>query len=546
MQTLLNSLHAVELPVRRQRHSLLRRTLSLAVAWSLLATPGAGWVQAQAMPSRALPALGDAASEDLTVGAERHLGNRIMQELRKDPDVIDDPLTQDYIHSLWQPLVGAARVRGEISQDLDAHYAWETFLVRDRSINAFALPGGFVGVHLGLIAMTATRDELASVLAHEVSHVTQRHIARSIAVNRRQSILGVAAMILGVMAAARSPRADGANAAIMGGQAMMVQGQLNFSRDMEREADRVGFGVLEQAGFAPLGMVAMFERLQQAARLTDSQQYPYLRSHPLTSERIGEARSRLGITGAALSVEAMQLPDAARWLHAAMQGRARALMDNRTEVLQRLAATPLSGSGPEALANCYAVAVAALRLKDWKTADAAVMQCQTLVSQQPVAARAVWVLQAEAAIEKGRPNEAERIVTERLNDGSRTSLMLASRAALATQGPAAGLRTQAEALQIWVSGHPSDASAWAQLAQMLQRQGQSLAALRAEAEAHWASGDVNGAIDRLRAGQRLARNARGRDDGGIDATVIDARLKVMEQQRRRQRIEDGMEPGVGG
>jgi len=546
MQMMVKFLCSPNLATVPRRGARWQRATALAVAMSLLVVPGAGWVQAQAMPARALPALGDAASEDLTVGAERHLGDRIMQEVRRDPDVIDDPLMLDYINGLWQPLIGAARVRGEVSPDLDAHYAWEAFLVRDRSINAFAFPGGYIGVHLGLIAMTGTRDELASVLAHELSHVTQRHIARSIAVNRRQSILGVAAMILGVMAAARSPRGDGAQAAIMGGQAMMVQGQLNFSRDMEREADRVGFGVLEQAGFAPLGMVAMFERLQQSARLTDSQQYPYLRSHPLTSERIGEARSRLGLSGAALSLEALATPDAARWLHAAMQGRARALMDGRTDVLQRLAATPLTGSGPEALATSYAVAVAALRLKDWKTADAAVMQCQTLAAQQPGAARAVWVLQAEAAIEKGRPSEAERIVAERLSDGSRTGLMLASRAVLATNGPAAGLRAQAEALQIWVSGHPSDGAAWAQLAQMHRRLGQALAALRAEAESHWASGDVNGAIDRLRAGQRLARNARGRDDDGIDATVIDARLKVMEQQRRRQRIEDGVEPGAGG
>lgn len=524
-----------------------RRSATLVVALSVLVAPGTGWVQAQtqaqATPARALPSLGDPASEDLTVGAERHLGDRIMQEVRPDPDVIDDPLLLEYINNLWLPLVGAARLRGEISADLNEHYAWEPFLVRDRSINAFALPGGFVGVHLGLISMTATRDELASVLAHELSHVTQRHIARSIAVNRRQSILGVAAMILGVMAAARSPRGDGASAAIMGGQAAMIQGQLNFSRDMEREADRVGFGVLEQAGFAPLGMVAMFERLQQSSRLTDSQQYPYLRSHPLTSERIGEARSRLGLSGAALSIEALTAPDSARWLHAAMQGRARALMDGRTEVLQRLAAMSPTGTGPEALTNSYATALAAARLKDWKTADAALLQSQTLAMQQPAAARAVALLQAETALERGRPAEAERILAERLNDGSRVSLLLGARAALATGGPAAGLRPQAEALQTWVVLHPGDATAWGALGQLHQRLGQSLASLRAEAESHWALGDVTGAIDRLRAGQRLARTAKGREDDGIDATVIDVRLKAMEQQRRRQMIEDGLLPG---
>ena len=113
--------------------------------------------------------------------------------------------------------------------------------MRDRSVNAFALPGGYVGVHLGLIAMTGTRDELASVLAHELSHVTQRHIARGIANSKRQSLIGLAAMILGVLAASRAGSADGANAAIVGGQAAAIQGQLNFSRDMEREADRIGF-----------------------------------------------------------------------------------------------------------------------------------------------------------------------------------------------------------------------------------------------------------------------------------------------------------------
>jgi predicted Zn-dependent protease len=530
------------MPLRRPSFPSLRRSLAAMVALSLLVAPGSGVVQAQAMPSRALPALGDAASEDLTVGAERHLGDRIMQELRRDPDVIDDPLLFDYLQSLWQPLVSAARARGEVSADIDQRYAWEPFLVRDRSINAFALPGGYIGVHLGLIAMTATRDELASVLAHELSHVTQRHIARSIAVNRRQSILGIATMILGVMAAARSTRGDGANAAIMGGQAMMVQGQLNFSRDMEREADRVGFGVLQSAGFEPLGMVAMFERLQQASRLMDSQQYPYLRSHPLTSERIGEARSRLGLQGAALSIEASELPDANRWLQAAMQGRARALMDGRTEVLQRLAAVPLTGTTPEAFANSYAAALAAERLKDWKTADAALMHCQTLTARQPAADRAVVMLQAEMALDRGRPAEAQRLVADKLADGSRAVLLLAARSALAVNGPSAGLRDQAEGLQTWVANRPGDATAWALLSQLHNRLGEPLAGLRAEAESHWASGDLNGAIDRLRAGQRMARASGSRVEAGIDASVIEARLKVMEQQRRAQRIEDGEEP----
>ena len=135
------------------------------------------------------------------------------------------------------------------------------------------------------------------MLAHELTHVTQRHIARSVTTSQRQSLLALAGLILGVLAASKGNSPDAAQAAILGGQAAAVQGQLNFSRDMEREADRVGFAVLREAGFAPVGMARMFEKLDYANRLNDNGAYPYLRSHPLTTERIAEAQSRLG-TGA--------------------------------------------------------------------------------------------------------------------------------------------------------------------------------------------------------------------------------------------------------
>ncbi|MCB1982638.1 MAG: M48 family metalloprotease, partial [Rhodoferax sp.] len=129
-------------------------------------------------------------------------------------------------------------------------------------------------------------DELASVLAHELSHVTQRHIARGIGSSQRVGVVATVAMILALLAASRAGNADAAQAAIVGGQAAMLQGQLDFTREMEREADRVGFAMLEAAGFAPQGMASMFERLAFANRLMDDNAFPYLRSHPLTTERI--------------------------------------------------------------------------------------------------------------------------------------------------------------------------------------------------------------------------------------------------------------------
>jgi len=241
-----------------------------------------------------LPALGDAVSQDLDVATERRIGDQVMRQIRPDPDFLDDPLLLEYVQTTWAPLVQAALQMGNIGDETQDRFAWEIFLVRDRSINAFALPGGFVGVHLGLIAMTGSRDELASVLAHELSHITQRHIARRIAGDSRNSMLALAGLVAGLIVASRSGSADVANAAIVGSQAAAAQASLSFSRDMEREADRVGFAVLSQAGFAPSGMFSMFERMEQANHLMDSGAYPYLRSHPLTTERIGDARTRMG------------------------------------------------------------------------------------------------------------------------------------------------------------------------------------------------------------------------------------------------------------
>ncbi|MEO8124290.1 MAG: M48 family metalloprotease, partial [Burkholderiales bacterium] len=221
--------------------------LSGALLFGSIAPPAA-----IAQSPNALPALGDSASEDLSLGTEREIGMQIMRIVRRDPDYLDDPMLLEYVNEIWQPLVAAARKVGNITEEIDLRYTFEPFLVRDRSVNAFALPGGFVGVHLGLIAMTVDRDELAAVLAHELSHVTQRHIARSVAVSKQASILGIVATILGVLAASRAPGPSGGNAAaaaVTGGQAAAIQTQLNFSRDREREADRVGYGVLSQAGY---------------------------------------------------------------------------------------------------------------------------------------------------------------------------------------------------------------------------------------------------------------------------------------------------------
>lgn len=518
---------------------IFKRSLLAAVAASLLLTPTLhaqpSTAPAAPAPSR-LPALGDA-GDDFTPTAERRVGEQIMAELRRDPAYLDDPLLLDYVQSLWTPLMAAARAQGHIGVDADPLFAWQPFLVRDRAINAFALPGGHVGVFLGLMATTNSRDELASVLAHELAHVTQRHIARGISSASRQSLVGLAAMILGVMAAARSNSADATQAVIVGSQAAMAQGQLNFSRDMEREADRVGFGIHRQAGFSPAGVAAMFEKLDAASRLNDSGAFPYLRSHPLTIERLGEARSRLE----ALPKEETTRPTAQTYAldHALMQARAKALMDTRVDALRRLQAGDVQGSPVvvERLSASFAAALASIELAEPAKAQTSLDAARSLLRDNttPRASLALAVAQAQIHLLNKQGDRALAALAGVPTD-SRAGLL--SRAQIAaTAGDAKALRASTEALQTWVAERPLDSLAWSQLAACARALGQPLRAVRAEAESFAALGDVGAAIDRFSAAQRLARSAPSTPADAIEASVIDLRLRELQAKRKEQLAE---------
>jgi predicted Zn-dependent protease len=526
-------------------HAWRRSALAWACALALLAAPPP-LLKAQVN----LPALGDAVSDEFSPGAERRLGEQIMRDVWRDPAYLDDPLLLDYVQSLWQPLLAAARQRGDIGAEIGPHFAWEAFLVRDRSVNAFALPGGFVGVHLGLIAMTANRDELASVLAHELSHVTQRHIARGMSQQGRQSLLAMAAMILGVIAASRAGSADGVNAAIVGSQAAAIQGALNYTRDMEREADRIGYALFAGAGFAPGGMAGMFEKLEAASRLNDNQAFPYLRTHPLTTERIGEARAR--ITGAQAAAV-----NGARLEHALMRARARVLMDTRDESLKRAQLQgreiPADTAAAERVGLLAASAQASLLLRDAPRALRDLDAAQAVLAGAATdgrAVRALKLMQLQALGERADIERAQAVLRTLADDGSRPVLLARAQLALtAAPGDAARrdeLKRVAEDLQTWVATRAQDALAWDLLSQAWMRLDQPLRALRAQAESRYALGDLAGAADRLRAGQQMARGPGARRAEFIEVSVIDARLRDVEAQRRQlaeQLRREGRSPG---
>ncbi len=509
-----------------RRASLLRLAVLLlgtAPASSLLAQPTLG--RPLAAPS--LPSLGD--GEAMSIADERRLGDKIAAQIYRDPDYLDDPVLMDYLQAIWQPLIAAARTRGDVAPDLAERLAWELMIDGTKAVNAFALPGGYLGVNLGLVALTERPEELASVLAHELSHVSQRHIARMVSSQERLAPWMLGAMVLGALAAGSNANLGGA--ALMGSQAVAAQSRLNFSRDMEREADRVAFGVLSDAGFDGHGFVTMFDKLQQASRLNDDGAFPYLRTHPLTGERMADMRSRLPLghtPHAAHPAHAASagLPSAA--LHQLMAARARVLSESnadRWRDWQRQADKP----GATA-AERFAAALSALRLGQRGQALALAQGLRGAVAdtEKPV----VDQLLLELLVAPGAPlstSETAQLAALRdtlLASGSRAGLMLGAQAALAGNHPALA----STRLLAWVVQRPRDALAWQLLARAQQAQGQTLRAVRAEAEARAVQFDHAGALERFKAAQALPETLRAADP--IELAIVDTRRREVEAQLR--------------
>ena len=233
-----------------------------------------------------LPDLGDVSSASLSDAQERTIGNRIMRDVRVDKDYVDDPEIADYISSLGARLLAAA---DGPRRDIDF------FVVRDDAVNAFALVGGHIGVNTGTILLTQNESELAGVVGHEIGHILQRHQARMLHDQRGVQLTSLAALAVAILASRGGNQgAQVSEAAMASAGALQAQSEITYTREHEREADRMGLTLLERAGFAPRAMVTFFERLLRANRVNEFKGAPaYLQTHPLTTERIADMQDRV-------------------------------------------------------------------------------------------------------------------------------------------------------------------------------------------------------------------------------------------------------------
>jgi predicted Zn-dependent protease len=532
----------------------LRRTIAcLVLAAYCAASAGQG-----------LPELGDASEATLSQNAERTIGNRIMREIRGDRDFIDDPEITDYINALGNRLNGAATGP---RQPIDF------FVVQDDAINAFALVGGHIGVHTGLILITTNESELAGVVGHEVAHILQRHQARMMQAQGPVQMLSLAALALALLAA-RSGSSQGnqiTEAALATATAASYQAQINYTRENEREADRIGISLMEGAGYDPRGMVGMFERMLRANRLNELRGAPaYLRTHPLTTERIADMQGRVD------SLPTRMIADSIEYRLVRARLRAQSGSANDAVTYFRNALADKTVLRPRE--DVYGLAIALRRSRDFAAADKELATIRaagaTAPEKEPAAIRPAGGMAADKELPTFRAaagTTADKALPtfRAAGNGPHPWIeVLAARNKQDLKQPKEALAILRAALKAWpldrsvfytyaellmLEGErdaaiaalnerikliKDDAFTYELLSKALQSAGRSVAQHRAQAEAYYYKGNLAGAVDQLELALKVPKGDFY-ELSGAEARLRDIRVQLETERAAEKALKIG-------
>lgn len=451
-----------------------------------------------------LPDLGEVSRQYFSDQEEQALGRAIMRDVYADPRYLDDPEIETYLNQLGYKLVSVStRNQREFN----------FFVVNDPSINAFAMPGGNIGVHTGLLLAAQSESELASVVAHEIAHVTQDHIARMVASQSQSYWPTMAALAVALLAARSNPNV--ASAAIASTQAYSIQNQLNYSRDYEREADRLGYEMLTRGGYDPRGMNGFFNRLERANRFYDSSAPAYLRTHPLTTDRIADMQAR------SEAAPYQQVEDSLDFQ--LVRARLRAQEDSPHDaVLAARSALKEKRYSSETAAR-YGLATALLRKREFREAEAEVEKLLAAKQVHPM----IQQLAARAALAAGNPalalqryqaGSAAHPGYRPLQFGHIEALLAASRS-----------KEALEQVERQLALYPLDRRLWRLAAQTHAQLGNRLLSHRAQAEAAALSGNLVAAIEQISLGIKAG-------DGSFhELSAAEARRREWQEVEKSQR-----------
>lgn len=449
-----------------------------------------------------LPSLGDSTSGLISLHQEKELGQEWLRALRSQAPTIDDPLAITWFRDLVYELVPHSGL-----QDTDL----SIIVVDSPELNAFAVPGGIVGINLGLLLYSDDEDQVASVLAHELAHLSQRHFARQVEAAQRRDPVTLATLLASIVLIATN-NTDAGVAGLVGSQAAAIQNQLAYSRDFEREADRLGMVTLSRSGMDAHAMTDMFSNMMSASRYRGSS-LEFLMTHPLTSARVADAAGR-----------AAQYPEKQRQRSFSFQVLrllAEARYQLKDEALAELERR-LEKSGPDTSENhdsrnalLYALARLSFNREAWKKGEA-------YADQITYAHPAVTALRAQLTAEMGDAGTALTLVKEaRRNYPADLSLRLTQAMLLDRSGKAPEAVT---ILKKITEDYPENPAYWATLSKTASTAGDSVLAYRALGESYFYSGRKQEAAQQLRS---AIKEAARLSDFQREAAIRE-RLKVVE------------------
>ena len=443
-----------------------------------------------------LPDLGDVSQSEMTALQERRLGESIMLEVRSDPSYSEDTEITDYLNSIGNKLVGASS---------DSRQEFNFFLMMDSQVNAFALPGGFVGINSGLMLTAQSESELAGVMSHEIGHVVQRHFARMLSAQKDTQLMALAGLAIAILASRSSSQVS--QAAMIGSQAGSIQSSLNFTRANEQEADRVGFQILEKAGFDPAAMALFFERMLNATRFYQTTAPAYLRSHPLTTTRISDMQNRMQ------NLQYKQVPDSLEFQ--LMRAKLRAAQDTPAESVKFFEESLKERKYLSEVASRFGLVEALARARDYGRASRELQTLRAALPPHP----AIESLSARLIAATGDIAGSLRAYREALRNfpGYRALIYNYAESLLRINQPQEALKLIDSRLSNAVADYKLyqlQARAYAALNKGMQQH-------RALAEANYRMGNIRAAIEQLLLAQRA-----GDGDFYLQSSV-DARLREL-------------------
>ena len=455
-----------------------------------------------------LPDLGDESSAQINPQFERQVGAELYRLQQQDPNYWDDPEIDDYLQNLSYLLLHSM-----VNPIPDLRL----FLIRDNTINAFAMPGGYIGINSGLILAAQTESELVSVLTHEIGHVSQHHLARMVSAGQKTGIATLAGAILCLLASRSNSQAT--QACVATAVSLPTTGQLTYSRDFEREADRIGFDTLQRAGFDPKGASSFFERMQRTEVSASPGGTPaYLRSHPLTVERIADTWSR----SLQANVASSQTNNRSPLSFYAVKARIQALHDlsfdgvnaSRLTLQAELKREKLMGSSAH-----YGLALLQVEQKNYSQAKLS-LEAARKEQIHPM----YDMLEARILLLKGESNSAQLLLKQSIQNYPDTSyLKLALVRTLQSFNQAEKHRQALEILERLISDHPNQSELYLLQAHSWEALQEPIEQMRSQAEYQFQKGQIPSAVRTLHLALCVPNS------NFYQQSIIQARIKTMQQ-----------------